>query len=103
MTKVSFLLSKDPATAHGGDAEIGRVVMRLAAHDFDVSAIALSDVDGSMSADVIPGGLPLTQVRKPEIDKVSLLRNAVSKRRSLVHVRFDADAVVAAIRPQLHG
>jgi glycosyltransferase involved in cell wall biosynthesis len=97
MTKVAFLLSKDPSTAHGGDAEIGRVVMRLAADEFDVSAIALSDVSGSTTTDVIPGGLPLTQIPKPEIDRMSLLRNALGKRRSLVHVRFDADAFVTAI------
>jgi glycosyltransferase involved in cell wall biosynthesis len=97
MTKVAFLLSKDPVTAHGGDAELGRVVMRLAANDFDVSAIALSDQDASLTSDVVPGGLALTRVLKPPIRKAPLLIDAVRTRRSLVHVRFDIDGVVAAI------
>jgi hypothetical protein len=31
MTKVAFLVSKDPVTEHGGDIELARVVLRLAA------------------------------------------------------------------------
>jgi hypothetical protein len=97
MTQVTFLLSKDPVTQHGGDIELSRVAMRLAADSFDVSAICLSPETGSVTADLIPGGLPVTRIPKPPVQKAKVLAGSVLKRRSLAHVRYDTDELVAGI------
>ena len=97
MTKVTFLLSKDPVTAHGGDIELSRVMMRLAAEMSDVSVICLAAEAGSEVADLVPGGLPVTRVAKGPVRPRKLLVDAVRTRRSLVHVRFDIDELLDAI------
>jgi glycosyltransferase involved in cell wall biosynthesis len=97
VTTVAFLLSKDPATQHGGDVTMARLVMRLAAEAFDVSAICLSDSAGTVTADFVPGGLKLTRVTKPAIRARTLLSDSLRTRRSLVHVRFDTADLRAAI------
>jgi glycosyltransferase involved in cell wall biosynthesis len=98
MTKVTFLLSKDPTTQQGGDIELSRVAMRLAAEAFDVSAICLShDRPGFMITDVVEGDLPLTRVPKGPVRPARLLIDSLRKRRSTVHVRFDIDELLKAI------
>lgn len=97
MTKVTFLLSKDPTTVHAGDIELSRVAMRLAADAFDVSAICLSNASDQITADLVPGGLPLTRIVKPPVQKPKILGASLVKRRSLAHVRYDFDELVAAI------
>jgi polysaccharide biosynthesis protein PslH len=98
MTKVTFMLSKDPKTQQGGDIELSRVVMRLAAEAFDVSAICLShERPGFMITDVVEGDLPLTRVPKGPVRPARLLIDSLRKRRSVVHVRFDIDELLKAI------
>ena len=97
MIKVVFLLSKDPVLEHGGDVEMSRLMMKLAAESFDVSAICLSKESGTTVADFVPGGMPLTRVAKPAVRPLSLLAGAIKRRRSLVHIRFDSPGLVAAI------
>ncbi len=98
MTTVTFLLSKDPVLEQrAGDVAVSRVIMRLAAEVCDVSIICLSAETRSDTVDLVPGGLPLTRVRKPPISRRRLLAGALRTRRSLVHVRFDTDALVDAI------
>ena len=98
MTRVTFLLSKDPATEHGGDIELSRVAMRLAAESFDVSAICMSHgVPGTLITDVVDGGLPLTRVYQGPVLPRRLLMDALRTRRSLVHVRFDTDELLTVI------
>lgn len=98
MTKVSFLLSKDPVTEHGGDVELAKVVMRLAASSFDVSAICLSaEPSGLVKTDIVDGGLPLTRVAKQVVKPARLLVDSLRTKRSLVHVRFDSDELRSAI------
>jgi glycosyltransferase involved in cell wall biosynthesis len=97
MRHVTFLLSKDPETERGGDLDTSRVVMRLAAKSFDVSAICLSSKSGSAVVDLVPGGLRLTRVAKPTVKPRRLLVEAVRSRRSFVHARFDVDALLPAI------
>jgi glycosyltransferase involved in cell wall biosynthesis len=96
-TKVTFLLSKDPDTEHGGDIALSRLVIRLAAEAFDVSAICLSDATGELTAGFVPGGVRLTRVSKPAVSVRALLPSSLRKRRSLVHVRYDTPELVAAI------
>jgi len=94
MPRATFLLSKDPLTERAGDVELGRLMMQLAADAYDVSAICLSEQTGAAQ---LPGGIPVTRIPKPQIRPAQLLADAVRKRRSLVHVRFDTSALVAAI------
>jgi glycosyltransferase involved in cell wall biosynthesis len=94
MPKATFLLSKDPLTERAGDVELGRLMMRLAADAYDVSAVCLSADEGSAE---LPGGIPVTRIPKPRVRPAPLLADAVRKRRSLVHVRFDTDPLLAAI------
>ena len=95
---VTFLLSKDPETERGGDLDTSREMMRLAAESFDVSAICLSPQEpGSSVTDVIPGGLRLTRVPKGVVAPGRLLVASLRTRRSMVHTRFDVDALLPAI------
>jgi glycosyltransferase involved in cell wall biosynthesis len=98
MTRVAFLVSKDPVTEHGGDIELARVVMRLAAESFDIRAICLSDEPpGDSVVDVVKGGLKLTRVAQHPVKRGQLLAGAVLQRRSLVHIRFDTDELLEEI------
>lgn len=97
MTRVTFLLAKDPVADHGGDIELSRVAMRLAAESFEVSAISLSRESGSGTFDVVSGGLELTRVPKGRVDKAAVLVGSLAKMRSLVHVRFDTALLRQAI------
>jgi len=91
---VCFLLSKDPVADHGGDVELSRLVMGLAAETFEVSAICLShEPPGTSTVD----GMPLVRVGKAGVRPVRLLLDVARTGRSLVHARFDNDDLVAAI------
>jgi glycosyltransferase involved in cell wall biosynthesis len=94
MPKATFLLSKDPVTERAGDVELGRLMMQLAADAYEVSAVCLSAEAGQGE---LPGGIPVVRIPKPKIRPAQLLADSVRKRRSLVHVRFDSDPLVAAI------
>jgi glycosyltransferase involved in cell wall biosynthesis len=94
MTSVKFLLSKDPLTEKAGDIELGLLLMRLASDEYDVSALCLSAETGTAA---LPDGTRVTRIPKPKIRPARLLADSVRKRRSLVHVRFDTDPLVAAI------
>lgn len=98
MTKVAFLVSKDPVTEHGGDIELARVVLRLAAESFEIRAICLSDESpGESVVDVVKGGLRLQRIVQHPISRTQLFTGALRQRRSLVHVRFDTDELLEAI------
>lgn len=92
--RVAFLLSKDPVADHGGDVELSRLVMELAAESFEVCAICLSHESPGV-ADF--EGMPLVRVDKSGVRPGRLLADVVRTGRSLVHARFDNDALVAAI------
>ncbi len=93
-----FLLAKDPAVEQGGDIELSRVAMRLAAESFDVSAICLShEAPGWVQTDVVDGGLPLLRVPQHPVAPLHLLTGSLRHIRSLAHVRFDTEELRAAI------
>jgi glycosyltransferase involved in cell wall biosynthesis len=94
MPRATFLLSKDPVTERAGDVELGRLMMQLASDAYDVSALCLSTEVGPAE---LPGGIAVTRIPKPRVRPAQLLADAVRKRRSLVHVRFDMAPLVAAI------
>lgn len=98
MTHVVFLLSKDPLTERGGDLDTSRAVIRLAAESFDVSAICLStEKPGQLTAQLGAVTVPLTRVPKPPVTRAKLLLAAAVTRRSIVHTRFDVEALLPAI------
>lgn len=98
MTRAIFLLSKDPVAEHGGDVELSRLVMRLAADTAQVSAICLSHQQpGTVDTDLLPGGMALVRVAKAGVQPLRLLSDTVRTGRSLAHARFDNDELVAAI------
>jgi glycosyltransferase involved in cell wall biosynthesis len=91
---VCFLMSKDPVADHGGDVELSRLVLELAAQAFTVSVICLShEPAGTLTFD----GVPLERVAKSGVQPLRLLLDVVRTRRSLVHARFDNADLVAAI------
>lgn len=91
---VCFLLSKDPVADHGGDVELSRLIMDLAASEFEVVAICLShEPPGTLTVD----GVPLVRVGKAGVRPWRLLADVARSGRSLVHARFDNDDLVAAI------
>jgi hypothetical protein len=97
VTKVVFLLGKDPVHERGGDVALSNVMIELAAKTFDVSVICLSKQRAASENEILPGGLRLTTVAKPAIRPLNLLAGAARRGRSLVHVRFDRDDLVAEI------
>jgi glycosyltransferase involved in cell wall biosynthesis len=98
MTKVTFLVSKDPVTEHGGDVAMATVVLRLAAAGFETRAICYShEPPGTLMTDVVDGGLPLQRLVQHPVKRAPLLAGSLRLRRSLVHVRFDTDELVDAI------
>lgn len=59
MPRATFLLSKDPVSERAGDVELGRLMMRLPAEAYDVSAVCLSTEVG---AGALPEGTPVTRI-----------------------------------------
>lgn len=97
MTRVTFLLSKDPETEHGGDLTLSRLVMSLVAESWYVDGICLSGQAGAAASTPMPAGVPLVRVAKPPVRRTGLAVEALRSRRSLVHVRFDTPALVSAV------
>ena len=79
--RVDFILSKDPATEHGGDVAMTKLVMALARESFVTRAYALSNGPSR------PDGIRRTA--KPVRQPLALLRSSIRSRRSLIHSRFD--------------
>ena len=97
MTKVTFLLSKDPEREYGGDLTLSRLVIGIAAQAWPVDAICLSAHPDAPATTAMPAAVPLVKVSKPPVRRVRLAANAIGSRRSLVHVRFDTRELVSAI------
>jgi glycosyltransferase involved in cell wall biosynthesis len=68
----------------------------LAADVFDVSAICLAAEGGTHRYDLGPG-IDLVKVPKPPVAPPRLMLKSARSRRSLVHERFDVDALLPAI------
>ncbi|MFI8565485.1 glycosyltransferase [Rhodococcus sp. NPDC078407] len=88
MRRATFLLSKDPVTEHGGDIALSRLMMQLARGAFEVRLICLSK-----ETDVAPD---VVRVPKPKVD-LGLLMKSLRPTRSVVHGRYDVDALRDAI------
>lgn len=69
----------------------------LASDRFTVTAICFSEQSGTVETDLVPGGLTLHRVRKPEVAPGGLARRSLAGRRSLVHVRFDSLEMRSAV------
>lgn len=98
MTRATFLLSKDPVAEHGGDVELSRLVIKLAADTCEVSVICLShQPPGRLRTELADGGVALQRVAKSGVRPLALLADTARTGRSLAHARFDNDELVAAI------
>ena len=88
--RLVFLLGKDPATSHGGDMTMFRTMRAIASERFLTEVICLSDQPELDEPDVV-------RVPKPGIALPELALRSMAGRRSLVHTRFDVDALRDAI------
>lgn len=92
MSRITFLLSKDPASASGGDVTMARLLVSAVREQHEVTLVCLSS--DAVETSRQPG---LVRVPKPEVALPSLAMRSATKGRSLVHVRYDTDAFVAAV------
>lgn len=92
MTRVAFLIPKDPTTAHGGDVMMSKLTTSLAATHHDVVRIVLSP-----DAHELPAEPGLVRVLKEPARSLRTVATALRYRQSLVHARFNLDGLVAAI------
>lgn len=88
--RLTYLLSKDPVTQHGGDIQLVRLMMSMAREEFDVDVICLSSTPDRTDPDVV-------RVAKPRVSPARLALDVLSTRRSLVHTRYDVPAFADAI------
>ena len=94
--RLAFLLGKDPATTHGGDMTMFRALRAIASERFATEVMCLSEHPTGPAAD--PDlDVDTVRVRKPSISKPLLAVRSVARRRSLVHTRFDVDALRDAV------
>lgn len=89
--RLAFLFGKDPATAHGGDVTMFRLLRAIAEERYDTGLICLSDTPDEVAE---PG---VVRVPKPPVRRAGLLARAALRRRSLVHTRFDVDGIREAV------
>lgn len=90
--KIAFLIPKDPTTAHGGDVMMSKLITSLASTHHEVVRICLSP-----DADTLPAEPGLVRVPKEPARSWKTVARALRHRQSLVHARFNSDAMVAAI------
>ncbi len=90
MTTVTFLLSKDPDTTHGGDLTLSRLLVRLAMASASVKRICLSATPTESDS-------TLTRVYKPSVNPAQIALRSMRSGHSLVHTRFDVDELVPAL------
>ncbi|SIR69025.1 glycosyltransferase [Williamsia sterculiae] len=96
MTRVTYLLSKDPTLDHGGDIALSRLMMDITRDFADVRTICLSTEPDRAP---VPG---VTRVAKPKVSP-SLLVGSARTRRSICHQRYDIDTLGAAIESAAHA
>lgn len=92
MSRIAFLIPKDPTTAHGGDVMMSQLTTSLAATNHEVVKIVLSP-----DADSLPAEPGLIRVAKPPARSWGTVATALRHRQSLVHARFNLDSLVEAI------
>ncbi|WP_328858297.1 glycosyltransferase family 4 protein [Williamsia herbipolensis] len=95
MTRVTYLLSKDPVVEHGGDIALSRLMIEITKTFADVETICLSTAGDAPS---VPG---LTRVIKPA-PSMRLVPRSLVHRRSIVHERYDHPELRATIAAH-HG
>jgi len=90
--KVAFLLSKDPATTHGGDLTISRELMAISRSEHETVGLFLSPDVTETTTDG-----EVWRVPKPGVAPATIALRSLRRGHSLVHTRFDDDAYVAAL------
>ncbi len=74
---IDFILSKDPATEHGGDVAMTRLVMDLARESFVVRGLALS-------RDVALSGDGIHRTEKPAVKSLALAASSIRRQKSRI-------------------
>lgn len=92
--RIAFLLGKDPVISFGGDMTMFRNMRAIAAERYDTEVICLSEEPERTDSDP---DFSIVRVAKPALSWTSLGRRSLLGRRSALHVRFDVDAMRAAI------
>jgi hypothetical protein len=93
MKRVRFIMGKNPAEFTGGDTVVSRLMINLARESYDVEVIALSQ-NPIESID----GVRIAPIAKPQISKPRLLASSASRGRSLIHSRFDVEALSTILK-----
>lgn len=89
---VCFLLGKHPEERQGGDVAVSRLVMRLAAESYSVSALAYVEIAGNVGKRGT-----FTGIQKPPLRPGHVAWNVLRSRRSTIHCRFDTDGFRRAV------
>lgn len=89
--RLVFLIGKDPATSHGGDMTMFRTMRAIASERYLTEVMCLSDRPDLVEPDT-------TRIPKPPIRLPMLAVRSLTRRRSLVHTRFDVDALRDALQ-----
>jgi glycosyltransferase involved in cell wall biosynthesis len=84
--RLAFLIGKDPAMSHGGDMTMFRTMRSIASERYVTEVICLSERPDLIEPDT-------TRIPKPPISLPALAARSLIGRRSLVHTRFDVDAL----------
>lgn len=92
MSRIAFLVPKDPTSAHGGDVMMSKLITGLTATRHDVVKIVLSP-----DADELGSEPDLVRVQKEPARSFATVSTALRFRQSLVHARFNTAGLVAAI------
>ncbi|ALG85851.1 glycosyltransferase [Gordonia phthalatica] len=88
--RTTFILGKDPSSESTGDMTLASLIMQIAREEHEVDAICLSSTPSSERDGH-------TRVAKPEPEPLPLLVRSVLSHRSLLHTRFDIDALARAV------
>lgn len=92
MSRIAFLLAKDPATARGGDIAMQQLQIDIARAEHDVVRVVMSpDVDQVERSD------GLVRVPKEPVSALRVARRSARRGRSLLHARYDSETFARAL------
>lgn len=94
MKRAVFVVSKHPyAPTQDGETRVTRLLLDAAAASCEVRVIALSAEPRQVHSPV-----SLLAVPKPPVQLVPLAMSSITRRRSLIHLRYSTPALVDALR-----
>ena len=92
VTRALVLMSKSPyAAIQDGETVVSRVLLEAAAESCQTQGLALTE------GETRPGRISVTEVPKPPLRLGRTAAASITKRRSMIHVRFAPAALVRAL------